>query len=805
MKRLLPVLLALGCGPAPLTVEMPLHLEDHIDAAIITGSEVPANPPQTVEWRFDQPQPDWKPTPLLNRPSATPTLARTAEGLRVTLTARTRIPDGRLRGAIHVGLPDWDRTDWADVVIRARTDSTSSVGLVRLGFNLPEGRGTGVPFQFTGQQSPIVGDGAIHTYQLRSDWYWSVGDQPWQGPWRQLGLWFGADGERGSIELLSVSVVPREVVYADSSHGVRAVTIGERIRRTLFTHAPGSMAYRVRVPQEGRLDVGLGVLTAKAPVTFAITARQGDGDVDTLLGEAYADPEQWAQRSVDLSRFAGRPVTLSLDARADQGGTVALWGAPTISGARSSSKPNVIFYVIDGAGADWMSLYGYNRRTTPFLERLAEEAVVFEHAYSNATWTKLSTPSFMTSLQYSVLGRYRTLADKIPEGVTTMAEHVGRAGYATAVITSNPFAVTMSGLERGVDEVRVINPPVNAESSQHLHRAFWDWRAAYPGEPYWVHFQTTDVHEDFRPTAPFSGLFITPELRARHIEWDSRVRYSDTASYSAAGVTVEAFALAQQALYDEGMAHQDHQLRRLVERLKASGEWENTLLVIASDHGYPAGSHRLMPGMEIGAPFLHPFATRVPLMFVWPGHIAGGRRIRKPVSMLDVLPTVLDLLALPQPTIKQGQSLALLLRGELTEEAWDQQPVIIDMFGTEFTTNELIGSIEVIDGRWGASLCVNPVSPGKAPANYAGHGDGLVDCFTRAEPLVVYDLWDDPLLTSPLNEHRPDLVEKYRTFLEQQFAAHTALRELVMSGGSAGTVQLDPEQLERLRALGYIR
>lgn len=475
-----------------------------------------------------------------------------------------------------------------------------------------------------------------------------------------------------------------------------------------------------------------------------------------------------------------------------------------MSGARATRKPNVILYVIDGAGADWMSVYGYNRRTTPFLERLAEEAVVFERAYSNATWTKLSTPSFMTSLPYSVLGGLRSLADKIPKGVTTMAEHFGRAGYSTAVIASNPFAVTSSGLERGVHEVRLIDPPVNAESSQHLHRAFWKWREAYPGDPYWVHFQTTDVHEDFQPTAPFAGLFLTPDLRARYFEWDKKVRYDDTASYAAAGTTVEEYALAQQALYDEGMAHQDHQLRGFVERLKASGEWENTLLILASDHGYSAGSHRLMPGMEVGAAFLHPFATRIPMMFVWPGHIEGGRRIRKPVSMLDVLPTLLDLVDLPQPTLVQGKSFAPLLRAEVTEEAWQPQPVIIDMFAMEFTTNQLVGSLDVIDGRWGASLCINPVTPGKAPPNAAGHGDGLEDCFTRADPLLVYDLWDDPLLTAPLNKDRPDLVEKYRTLLTKQFAAHMALRKLVASGGSAADVVMSPEQLERLRALGYI-
>ena len=78
---LLAGLLFLGCGgPAPLSVELPLHLEDHLAAATITGSVPPANPPQPVEWRFDQPQPDWKATPLWNPPFGTPTLTRTLRG-----------------------------------------------------------------------------------------------------------------------------------------------------------------------------------------------------------------------------------------------------------------------------------------------------------------------------------------------------------------------------------------------------------------------------------------------------------------------------------------------------------------------------------------------------------------------------------------------------------------------------------------------------------------------------------------------------------------------------------------------------
>jgi hypothetical protein len=172
-------------------------------------------------------------------------------------------------------------------------------------------------------------------------------------------------------------------------------------------------------------------------------------------------------------------VTLALETESERAGKVALWGAPTLTGGAGGERPNVIFYVIDGAGADWMSLYGYNRPTTPFLERLAGEAVVFEQAYSNATATPMSTPSYMTSLLYSAIDRYRATSDKIPAGVTTMAEHFGRVGYQTGVFVSNPFAATMSGLERGVDLVRVLDPPVPAVSSEHLHRAFWDWREAY--------------------------------------------------------------------------------------------------------------------------------------------------------------------------------------------------------------------------------------------------------------------------------------------------------------------------------------
>ena len=264
-----------------------------------------------------------------------------------------------------------------------------------------------------------------------------------------------------------------------------------------------------------------------------------------------------------------------------------LWAAPTLSGARTTEKPNIIFYVIDGGGADLMSLYGYNHRTTPNLERIAAEGAPFDYAYSNSTWTGPSTLSFLMSLQHSVLGGLRNARNMAPEGVLTIAQHLRRVGYQTAFFTSNPNAGTMSGLERGIDVLRGAGVGNSSASSVELHADFWWWREAYPAEPYWVRFQTTDVHSPNIPVPPFAGLYVSPERRATYHEWGRELDaaggsfpYSD--AYEKSGIDRQEFFDIARGLYDETMAHQDYQIGRFVERLKAAGEWENTVLIVAA-------------------------------------------------------------------------------------------------------------------------------------------------------------------------------------------------------------------------------
>jgi arylsulfatase A-like enzyme len=796
-----------GCDRdlAPLTADRPLHLEEHLDAATVVGSELPSEVPQPIEWRFDEPQPDWQPAPSWNPTIDSPTLTYTDDALRVTLTEGTRNPNGVPRGGIQLEVPEWSREDWAFLMIRART--TEEVFGISINFNRREGSGTSEdfpsPWQHTGDFVPVIDDGTVQTYMLRADW----SRQVWEDDWRHLGLWLGSE-DPASIEILSITLIPKEANYAEAGIGAGEEVRNRVYRRSIYTHTPGRLEYRVRVPEAGRLDLGLGVLRDDAPVTFQVEARQGDRTY-SLFEETYAAKETWGQRSVDLSSLAGETVTLALEAESEREGTVALWGAPTLTGAGVPRMPNVIFYVIDGGAADFMSVYGYNRRTTPNIERLAAEGAVFEHAYSNASWTRPSTASFMTSLQNSVMGGFLNWNDPVPEEATTMAEHMHRAGYQTAVFTANPNAGSLSNLKRGVDQFREnwddfsYTGDNHRESSRFLHEGYWSWREAYPAEPYWAHFQTTDVHEDFPAVSPFAGLFVGPAERDTWRGWNERLSEvgghgAYSGAYDSTGISRTAFFSLHQGMYDETMAHNDYQLGRLVDRLKAEGEWENTLLIIGADHSTDAAMDDMGAALADSLPprwsypLFRPSVSRVPLIFVWPGHIEGGQRLSQQVSMIDVLPTILDLLDLPMPEIMMGQSLAPLLLGT---DGWESRPVILDEFTVDRETNELRGVIEVVDGRWGASLEINPRPPDEDLT------EEEVAERRRPAPLLLYDLWSDHWCLWSVHEEYPELVEKYTKFLEEQWEAHQALAQYFTRSRD---VVLTPEQLQTLRALGYI-
>jgi len=484
------------------------------------------------------------------------------------------------------------------------------------------------------------------------------------------------------------------------------------------------------------------------------------------------------------------------------------------------TPPNVLFYVIDGGGADLMSLYGYERSTTPRLEALARRGVLFEQARTSSAWTKSSTASFMTSLHHSVLGGYTTNEDRIPESVVTMAEHFKAAGYRTGVFTSNPFAGSMSGLQSGVDHFRDKGAKLNSASSVELHAEFLQWREE-AGAPWWAHIQTTDVHEPHHPVAPFAGRYADEARRELFFEWwealkgvEGVERDTVLARYRAQlvtlGVEPRDFFRAQWDLYDETMAHNDHTIGDLVEALEARGAWENTLLIVTSDHGHPAGSFsRFGRGMIDPPPadwegaLADAYRSWVPLLVIWPGHVPEGVRVSQPVSLLDVLPTVLELSGLPPAEVQQGRSVVPLLseKGGL-----EPRPLVLEQVQAHEESGLMVGHIEVIDGRWAASL---EIVPSKLEPLYreteslqtAGGWRAARPHRPTTPPLLLYDLATDPHCLNNVNAQHPDKVAHYTALLQGLRVENERLAERF--GGALPGAAGD-EQIEALRTLGYV-
>jgi len=812
-----------------------IHLEDWLDSAQIEGGVVRPEGLKSLRWTFEKGAAGWQALPNLVPGATAAEVAEVGGALQIRLTESSRAPreDGeerRLMGGVYLDVPDFDLSQWTHVLVRVR--ATGPVEWAGIGYDVRKTAGDTPDDQWpmrrygAGTDVQPGAETRLYRFPVRGE------DGPIHGPVQQVAILFGAQGP-AQIHLSSVTLLPASAAFAEAGVGVRSVSseahsdFGPQ-RRTLYTHTPTRVAYALRLPRAARLDLALGALAATTRMQVEVEV---DGARVSVLDEVVPPDEAWRQRSLDLTRWSEQAVTLSLVAQSEDAAApgIALWASPTISsgaGADPGSapkRPNVIFYVIDGASAGYMSVYGYERPTTPNLERIAAEGVLFERAHSNATWTMPSTASFMTSLHHSVLGGLRNDSNPIPPNVKTMAEHFHDAGFHTGVFTFNPNAGSLSGLDRGVDVFRDFGKrgapfdPIESISSKILHEQFWDWRDAYPG-PYWVHFQTTDVHPPHHPPGPFAGRLIDQQasealasqmasLRFPFRHTSASVHEHWQGQLQQRSIDARAFYGAMQDSHDEAMMHQDHRLGELVDRLKERGEWENTLLVIGSDHGHPAASYpRFGRGQLDPQPpawegaLLGEFESHVPLIIVWPGHIQGGRRIEAPVSMIDVLPTVLELAGLPAAEFAQGQSFAPLLLGQ---PGWTPQPVVFNEFRF-LEDGSMIGNLEVLDGRWGESLEIRTSDAaslptlGRHPAPAGGRW--AARDFAEVSRFLLYDVAADPRAISNVTADHPEVASAAQLRLWRIWQEHQALAAMFEAGKEA---EISPQQLEALRALGY--
>ena len=324
-------------------------------------------------------------------------------------------------------------------------------------------------------------------------------------------------------------------------------------------------------------------------------------------------------------------------------------------GCRSEVSPprSVILISLDTLRADHLGAYGYARPTSPNLDALAASGVVFEMALAQASSTLPSHRSLFRS----------RLPSRAEAPTPTLAEVVAQNGLTTAAFTGGGNVSAAFGFDRGF-ETYVDDPRGFGESFDDIEI----WIRTHAQDSFMLFLHTYDIHLPYDPPAPyrdqFGGDYDGPINGRRTL--DALRRERGFKGYRNQGSEPE-LAEADRAriidLYDGGILYTDTFIERLRLLLRELDLLDETALVVFSDHGEEFWEH----GSVLHSHTLYQELIHVPLIFSFPGHWAAGERIETPVQLLDVAPTVLDLLRIPIPKTFEGRSLLGLIRGEEAE------------------------------------------------------------------------------------------------------------------------------------------
>jgi arylsulfatase A-like enzyme len=784
-------------GGEPSATSAAIRLVDAFEPAFVDGkSDKPARALKKTEWRFDGGQANaWVAGPGVS-------------GLAVRdgrLTGRTTTARPILHLERRTGLDNLDLLHAVEVRIRVSAGkeialATEGEEKVDLGEQVK--RATAFPWPVKTELRP---GSEVQTYTLTS---------PFHSPGTQLRhlMLRPTDAAGATFEIESIRLIFRKEHLATIASGVAWQGLKEIYRESLAARAPETIGFTVTLPDRPWLDLAVGTLE-ESPVTFTVAVAAADGgksEAETLLEHTVTTPHRWEPRPVDLAKFAGRKIRLTLSLASPEPEALGFWGGPVIrnraaepaASTRASRPRGVIVIQADTLRRDHLDMYGYDRETAPTLKRLASEGVLFNNYTVQATWTKVSTPSLMTSLYPSSHG-VTDFHHHLPASANTLAESYRGAGYATISFASVLFTGQFTNLHQGFEELHEdgsISTPGSSKTSREYVDRLRGWLERHRDTPFFAFLHVFDPHDPYEPAKPYESMWANPAHKEEHERQAKEVRkfikeplrqlfgMPSRDELVQAGFDPVAYVNHDRDWYDGSIRAMDVEVGRLVQTLARLGLEDDTLLVFLSDHGEEFHDHgKMFHGQSVYGEL-----TQVPLFMRWPAGLPRGKVVDDVVQSLDVMPTLLELSGLAIPEGLQGQSLTPLSRQTTngngdSANGWKRRPAVTEK------------AITSPDGAW---------APPPADTESYAINDGqwkLIHNKTRPRGGPEFELYDfvkDPLDKTDVASQHPEVVARLSKALEGWHQMAVAAK---LKGDAEGTKNLSPEQIQRLRSLGYIR
>jgi len=433
------------------------------------------------------------------------------------------------------------------------------------------------------------------------------------------------------------------------------------------------------------------------------------------------------------------------------------------------AQRSYLVVVIDSLRADHVGAYGYPRATTPRIDALARDGIVFDHAFTQAPWTKPSVASIFTSTYISV---HRVLyskqviegkdrSDILNEKFLTLAEAMQSGGIATGGFGQKIHLRPEFGFSQGFDGY-----DMRARRAEGVNRAALSWLVRLRPERFFMYLHFNDPHYPYKPR-PEDAKFGSTSARVQ-ITGDTKRAFHE------GKVKLTRDDMRQlEDLYDGEIHYTDRCVGELLDAISRLG-YSNLLVIVTADHGEEFLDHGdITHGQSLYSELVRvPFVVASPGPSGLPGDLAAyrGRHVGVPVQLIDIMPTLLELAGRPEPPGLQGRSLMQRLKpgapgatsGVFSER---RSPQETDFWGA------------ISDGRW-----------------------KLIEDATSGRTML-FDTAADPGETLPLQEMNLGIVADLKARLSGWAAANRALHERIKP---ESTMPLDPETEQRLRSLGYV-
>lgn len=374
-----------------------------------------------------------------------------------------------------------------------------------------------------------------------------------------------------------------------------------------------------------------------------------------------------------------------------------LFFIPGIGQAEKLKKYNIVLITCDALRSDHLSAYGYQRKTSPNIDKLAEESVLFEQAIAQGPHTLLSVPSLVTSTYphtHGVVDYERVIPPYLPVFYNILKEE----GYKTLLFTSQLYFLYAIRAFSSLDVLYYENKNeklITDEVIRYLKKG------AVKEQPFflWVYF--LKPHFPYASPNPYNTMYKNDKFynSYKHIPIGATNDGMNTIPIEVAekGITEVDYYIAQ---YDGAIRYVDSQIGEILNVLKNTGLYDNTLIVFFADHGESLGEHNFY---FCHATSLYEELIKVPLIFHFPDKIGIKAKLTLPVQLIDIAPTILDFLGIERPKTFRGNSLLPWIldkekREKLSADSMQESQKLVAV--SELNYGEEDFEIAVRTGHW---------------------------------------------------------------------------------------------------------